>query len=162
MKEVVNVNIGGQAFSIDQDAMQMLSRYLGDVRSRLTENPDETMEEIEGRIAEILREQLTSVYMAVTARMIQKATEQMGAPETFGPKLSYSFEEQTRTHDRRDFRSMTRPRDDRFLGGVCSGLARHFGVDTVLLRLIMLGMILLGGLSIWIYILLWIIIPSEK
>ena len=36
MKETTNVNIGGQAFVIDNDAYQLLKDYLADVRSRIS------------------------------------------------------------------------------------------------------------------------------
>lgn len=48
----------------------------------------------------------------------------------------------------------------RVIGGVCAGLADYFGLDTTLLRIIALLLILFGGISIWVYVILWIIIPS--
>ena len=37
MKETVNVNIGSQAFTLDEDAYRVLRNYLEDIRSRLPE-----------------------------------------------------------------------------------------------------------------------------
>lgn len=48
------------------------------------------------------------------------------------------------------------------LGGVCSGLAEHFGLKIGMLRLITLILILAGGLSLWVYIILWILIPKKQ
>ena len=56
MKETVNVNIGSQAFTLDEDAYRVLRSYLDDIRSRLPEYDTETMGDIEVRIAEIFRE----------------------------------------------------------------------------------------------------------
>lgn len=53
MKETVNVNIGSQAFTLDEDAYRVLRNYLEDIRSRLPEYDTETMGDIEARIAEI-------------------------------------------------------------------------------------------------------------
>jgi len=39
MKETVNVNIGSQAFTLDEDAYRVLRNYLEDIRSRLPEIP---------------------------------------------------------------------------------------------------------------------------
>ena len=50
---------------------------------------------------------------------------------------------------------------DGIIAGVCGGLAEFFHVDTTVLRLITLFLILFGGLSIWAYIILWIVIPEE-
>ena len=58
----------------------------------------------------------------------------------------------------------TRPKlyrsTDRVIGGVCGGIAEYFGLDTSTTRIVTLILILFGGLSLWVYILLWIIIPN--
>ena len=51
---------------------------------------------------------------------------------------------------------------DKKIAGVCGGLADHFGIDSALLRLVTVLLILFGGLSLWVYIILWIIIPSNQ
>ncbi|MFR9533885.1 MAG: PspC domain-containing protein [Rikenellaceae bacterium] len=55
-----------------------------------------------------------------------------------------------------------RPYSDRVLAGVCGGLAQYFGLSSGLLRFITLLLILFGGLSVWVYIVLWIITPSGR
>ena len=35
MKETVNVNIGSQAFTLDEDAYRVLRSYLDDIRTRM-------------------------------------------------------------------------------------------------------------------------------
>ena len=47
------------------------------------------------------------------------------------------------------------------LAGICGGLAAFFNLDATVLRLVTLLLILFGGLSIWVYIILWIVIPEE-
>lgn len=47
------------------------------------------------------------------------------------------------------------------LAGVCGGVAEFFGLQASMVRLAMLLLILFGGLSIWVYILLWLIVPKE-
>ncbi len=54
-----------------------------------------------------------------------------------------------------------RPSDDRVVAGVCGGLARYFGLGSALLRIVALFLILFGGLSLWVYIIMWIITPSR-
>jgi phage shock protein PspC (stress-responsive transcriptional regulator) len=56
---------------------------------------------------------------------------------------------------------LTRPRGDRWIAGVCSGLARRFGWSTGMVRLLFLLSCLLPGPQVLIYIVLWIIMPSE-
>ncbi len=45
--------------------------------------------------------------------------------------------------------------------GVCGGVAEYFGLRASSVRLVTLLLILFGGLSIWIYVLLWLIVPKE-
>lgn len=47
------------------------------------------------------------------------------------------------------------------LAGVCGGVAEFFGLQASMVRLATLLLILFGGLSIWVYILLWLIVPKE-
>ena len=46
MKETVTVNIGSEAFTLDDDACRTLRCYLDDIRSRLPEDDTETMGDI--------------------------------------------------------------------------------------------------------------------
>jgi len=156
MKETVNVNIGSQAFTIDVDAYGALRSYLDDIRSRLPENDTETMEDIERRIAEIFREKKTSPMMVVTLATAREAMARMGRPSDFGEPHTGRKEPEPELP-----RKLHRSRTDRSIAGICGGLAEFFGADAALLRLATLFLILFGGLSIWVYIILWIIIPEE-
>jgi phage shock protein PspC (stress-responsive transcriptional regulator) len=66
-------------------------------------------------------------------------------------------------HDRLRRDGLSRPRDGRWLGGVCAGLGRRFGIDPGPARLLfVLGLIVLPGSQLIVYPLLWILMPSEK
>ncbi|MBQ3026688.1 MAG: PspC domain-containing protein, partial [Alistipes sp.] len=43
----------------------------------------------------------------------------------------------------------------------CGGIAEYLGIDTTILRIAMLFLILFGGMSLWVYIILWLLIPEE-
>lgn len=58
-------------------------------------------------------------------------------------------------------KKLYRSRNDRFFAGVCGGIAKYLGIDSTLVRLITFLLIVPGGLSIWVYIALAIIIPNE-
>ncbi|MEG0807298.1 MAG: PspC domain-containing protein [Alistipes sp.] len=49
---------------------------------------------------------------------------------------------------------------DGMLVGVCGGLAKFFGLNVTLVRIATLILILLGGFSLWVYIILWLIMPQ--
>jgi phage shock protein PspC (stress-responsive transcriptional regulator) len=57
--------------------------------------------------------------------------------------------------------ALTRPRDGRWIGGVCAGLARRFDMKPWHVRLLFVLSCLLPGPQILIYIALWIIVPAE-
>ncbi|WP_290901786.1 PspC domain-containing protein [Aquabacterium sp.] len=57
--------------------------------------------------------------------------------------------------------ALRRVRDDRWLGGVCGGLARMLGVESWLVRLAFTLLFLLWGTGLIFYILLWIFVPEE-
>lgn len=56
---------------------------------------------------------------------------------------------------------LARPRKDRVIAGVCSAVARRFGVKPTTVRVITVIAVLFAGLSLWAYILLWIVVPNE-
>ncbi|HEX5566140.1 MAG TPA: PspC domain-containing protein [Streptomyces sp.] len=58
--------------------------------------------------------------------------------------------------------ALVRPRDDRMIGGVCAGLARHFGISSTTMRVIFLVSCLLPGPQFLLYIALWILMPDER
>ena len=56
---------------------------------------------------------------------------------------------------------LRRSRDDRWVGGVCGGLARLTGVQAWVWRLLAVLLALWGGSGLVAYVLLWIFIPSD-
>ncbi|MFG2038026.1 PspC domain-containing protein [Dactylosporangium sp. NPDC048998] len=59
-------------------------------------------------------------------------------------------------------RSLVRPRDNRWIAGVCSGLARRFGMSPNVVRLLFLLSCLLPGPQFVIYLILWVLMPDES
>lgn len=54
-----------------------------------------------------------------------------------------------------------RSRTDVMIGGVCSGIAKYFEVDPTAVRLAFVLLLFAGGGGLWIYLVLWIIMPLE-
>ena len=59
-------------------------------------------------------------------------------------------------------RALSRPREDRKIAGVCSGIARYIGIDVTLVR------VLFVVLAIWppavgliVYLVCWIVMPQD-
>ena len=55
---------------------------------------------------------------------------------------------------------LQRPRNDRMFAGVAAGLAHSFGVDVAIMRLVFV-LAVLSGVSPFIYLILWIVMPEE-
>ena len=58
-------------------------------------------------------------------------------------------------------RHLYRSREECIIAGVCGGLADFFGLNVSRVRLILMLLILFAGLSVWVYIVLWLVVPLE-
>ncbi len=162
MNKTVTINISGIIFHIDENAYEVLSAYLAGIKAYLGADPgnSEVMADIEARIAELLQQRLGTAKQVVTLADVEYVQSLMGKPEDFGD------EEQERgpaaEPQEKIRRRLFRNGDDKVIGGVCGGLSAYFDIDTVWVRLIMFVLVFFGGLSIWVYIILWIVIPEAK
>jgi phage shock protein PspC (stress-responsive transcriptional regulator) len=57
---------------------------------------------------------------------------------------------------------MRRRTDDKWIAGVCSGLADRLGIDPVIVRAGLVLLTLLGGLGVTTYLIAWVFIPNKK
>ena len=60
-----------------------------------------------------------------------------------------------------DFNALRRSRTDRWLGGVCGGLAPATGIDAWVWRLLFVLCTITFGFGAVIYLLMWIFVPEE-
>jgi phage shock protein C len=60
-----------------------------------------------------------------------------------------------------DVKRLYRSRSDRWLFGVCGGIADYFSVDPTLVRVLFVIFTLIFGSGILLYLILWLIIPQE-
>ncbi len=56
---------------------------------------------------------------------------------------------------------LCRSTSDRWIGGVCGGLAAFTGMDSWLWRLLFALTLMAGGIGFVIYVLLWIFVPPD-
>jgi len=54
-----------------------------------------------------------------------------------------------------------RSHDDKVIGGVCGGIAKYFHFDPTIVRLVAAASVLLGGVGIVGYVLLWLFTPDS-
>jgi phage shock protein PspC (stress-responsive transcriptional regulator) len=56
---------------------------------------------------------------------------------------------------------MLRSRDDRYIAGVCGGLARYLNIDPVVVRVLMAALTVVGGVGLVVYGAAWLLAPEE-
>ena len=59
-------------------------------------------------------------------------------------------------------RKLRRNKIDGILGGVCSGFGDYYGIDHIIMRIFFIISVLLLGLPLFIYFVLWLCIPKDK
>ncbi len=161
MNKVMNINIGGSVFHVDEEAYEKLKTYLKQINRHFknTQGGDEIIIDIEARIVELFQQKLSSKKEIITMEDVNTVIEIMGKPSEFEEDTTsdYSSPDIVQLGRKRLFRDI----DNRMLGGVCSGLGAYFRLDTVWFRI---GFVVatFSGLSILAYIILWIIIPPAR
>ena len=169
MNKTVSINLGGFYFHIDEDAFQKLNRYFDAIRRSLSPDvKDEIMSDIEGRIAELLSEKLKSDKQVVGTKEVDDIIAVMGQPE------DYKIDEET-TGDTSYKETYTgasdyaypstkkffRDEEKGMIGGVCAGLSHYFRIDPLWIRIVfILSLFVSFGSSVFIYLLLWVLIPK--
>ncbi|MEZ4722022.1 MAG: PspC domain-containing protein [Flavobacteriales bacterium] len=168
MKKTVQVNLGGQAFVLDEDAYEALSNYLNQITKLYNNSPgkDEILHDIEARIAELFSERLGGSRSVISMPDLDYVIQIMGRPEQF-EESSEEFESETQGSSksfREDAKNKRfyRDLDDQVIGGVCSGIAYYVGLDPLWVRLAFAISIGFGGLGIFLYIVLLLVVPEAK
>ncbi len=164
MNKTININLGGIFFHIDEVAYQKLRLYLDAIRRSLSNDPqgrDEILNDIEHRIGELLSERVKDQRQVVNENDIDEITKIMGKPEDYLVDEEI-FEDEPKFRSKTSNKKLFRDTEDKFLGGVCSGLAHYLGIDIIWMRIIWLILLFFFGTGVLIYILLWILVPAAE
>jgi phage shock protein C len=176
MRKTLNINLGGFAFIIDENAFDLLHNYLEALKRKFNNaaEREEILNDIEGRIAELLNQKLADRREVVSSDDVQSIMDALGKPEDIageeapeetgstakpsGPTAT----EFTPINKKRLFRDP----DDAKIGGVISGLCHYFGVrerDVIWARVVALVLIPVTSFSIvLLYLLLLVVIPKAN
>lgn len=178
MKPVVKASIGKTAFTLEEEAYNILKTYLDSLNAHFSGNPsgNEIIDEIETRLAELLTEKC-GPYGVASAQAAAEARDTLGSIEDIDsdkPQQGNGSEEQ-QAHEAaetgKQARKLFRNPEDKILGGVCSGIAAYFGKEPLLFRLIAIGLLLFFAFTVawevfWVpvvaYLALWLAIPEAK
>ncbi|MBE6212493.1 MAG: PspC domain-containing protein [Rikenellaceae bacterium] len=178
MNEIKKCSISGVGFTFEKAAYDRLNNYLASLKEAYKNSPDseEILADIEARIAELILSAQSDAQCVVTLPIIENIIEQLGSPEA----ISGEEEKAGNSSESRIPRRLYRDLENAKLGGVCAGLAKHFGVDAVWIRLAMaspLILVVIGAPFLhWLstlggnlcavffitYLILWFAIPEAK
>ena len=167
MKKTLNINIGSRVFNIDEDAYDLLSRYLESIKKYFQKIniEDDIFQDIENRISEKFNSILKN-RESLNIDDINSIIKEMGTLDDF--KEAYNDfdtndfsnqnnESKTTGKGKRIYRNTS----DKVIAGVASGLANYFSVDPIIFRLIFIASLFAGGIGLIAYIIFWIGIPAN-
>ncbi|HET6767912.1 MAG TPA: PspC domain-containing protein [Chitinophagaceae bacterium] len=173
MKKIININLSGRVVPIEDSAYEKLQEYIESLRRYFAneEGRDEIINDIESRIAELMSEKVRKGADSITDIDVNEIANSMGRPEDFeGEEIkeqSYSSASTAQQFAQTEAppkvkRGLYRDTSDKFIGGVCSGIAAYLNVDPAIVR-ILFAIITFGGfgLGFLAYIILWIVLPAR-
>lgn len=170
MKKTLSINVSGIIFHIEEDGYETLRKYLDSINRYFSsfEDSSEIIADIENRIAEIFLSKLNEGKQVITAEDVSQLIVIMGNVNDFKAAEENDFageqpkkEEKAKSFEPSAPKKLVRDRANKILGGVCSGLAHYFGIDSVWPRLIFALLTLGYGGGIVVYVILWIALPIE-
>ena len=83
MRKTLNINLGGMAFIIDENAFELLHNYLEALKRKFSNETEreEILNDIEARIGEMLNQKLADRKEVVGVAEVQDVMDAMGKPE---------------------------------------------------------------------------------
>lgn len=162
MNKVENINIGGVVFHVDDDAYEKLKGYLRQINRHFknTKGGDEIIIDIEARIVELFQQKLKDGKEVISLDDVNEVIAIMGKPSDFEEDVEEEYfgdPDVKQLGRKRLFRDI----DNRMIGGVCSGLGAYFRLDPIWFRVAFI-VATLSGVSILVYLILWLIIPPAR
>ncbi|MCX6254175.1 MAG: PspC domain-containing protein, partial [Bacteroidia bacterium] len=159
MDKTININLGGTLFQIDEEAFRILRDYLQAINNHFRNVPGglETIEDIELRIAEIFQSQ-KGLAGVITKDNVEAMISIIGKPEDF----DYNEPEAEPPVYTSQKRRMYRNPDDTIISGVCGGIGAYLNTDPVLFRILFVLFAVFFGVGFFVYIALWIALPSAN
>lgn len=163
MKKTIKINLSGLAFTLDEDAYQELKDYLDSVSSRFRDlkEGNEIISDIEARIAEIFQSKVGDKKEVITLEDVKDVISIMGKPEDFYDTAEEpDTASKSKDYTRKENRKLYRDPENAILGGVAAGLAAYFGIETWIIRLLLVILTFPLQVIPIIYIILWIVLPK--
>ncbi len=167
MKKTLNINIGSRVFNIDEDAYDLLSKYLESIKTYFEkiEIDEDIFEDIENRISEKFNSKSES-RQSLNLNDVDSIIEQMGTLDDFKEayddfEINEPKKQSQESSKKENKKRIYRNSSDKVIAGVASGLANYFGLDPIIFRLIFIAS-LFTGFGFIAYLIFWIGIPENE
>lgn len=163
MKKTLTVNLNGIVFHIDDDAYEMLQRYLHEIADHFQSEDEkkEIMSDIEARIAELFSEKLQKNKNVITLPDVEEIIEIMGKPSQYTDEEEQEKAAPKSDKKQHNSRRFYRDPENAMLGGIAGGLSAYFNIDVTWIRIILVLLVIFGvGFIIPIYIVVWFVAPA--
>jgi phage shock protein PspC (stress-responsive transcriptional regulator) len=160
MNKIISINIKGQLFQIDEEAYQELNAYMERLKFhfRKEQGWQEIVDDFETRMFEMFRQE-PGINGFITKTHVAQVIGVLGDPTQFDAEAGHDFSPVLVQSQRK---RLYRNPDDRWLGGVCSGLGYYFNVETLWIRLFFLILFFGFGSGLLLYLILWVLVPEAK
>ncbi len=151
-------------FHIDEDAYTKLQRYLDAIKRSFstTQGRDEIIADIEARIAELFLERMENDRQVMGMADVDHIISIMGQPEDYLTDDDIFEDEPQPKNTQSASKKLYRDIDNKYIGGVCSGIGHYIGLDAIWVRLIFILVAFSTGFGFLAYILLWILVPEAN
>jgi len=164
MNKTININIAGTVFNVDEDAYDLLNKYLESIKLYFSkiDKDGEIIFDIESRIAENFLLKISNKNNSISLSDIKNIIKIMGTLDDF--KEIYdeeNKEEETFSSNGKDSKKLYRNVNDKVIAGVSSGISNYFRVDPIIFRILFLALTFAGGFGLIAYIIFWIGIPAK-
>jgi phage shock protein PspC (stress-responsive transcriptional regulator) len=175
MKKIITINLSGQILPIEEPAFEQLQAYIATLRQFFAgeEGRDEIINDMEGRIAELMHKKIKKGSPCITEADVQELIGQMGSPEALAQEglteekiqteSGSSASKESTARKATPERKLYRDSNNKVIGGVASGLAAYLGIDPTIVRALCVVLAFSsGGLILLAYILMWISLPADR
>ena len=159
MKKTCTVNIANTIFNIDEDAYNILSKYLDSVKKYFhkIDDEDEIINDFELRIAENFLTKIKNKNV-IDLNDVKNMIKIMGTLEDFEEISDNDKNEEAQDNQQKDNGKLYRDSSNRIIAGVCSGISHYFKMDPIIVRIVFFIAV---PLNLILYLILWFGIPSR-
>lgn len=152
----VTARLNRSTLQFEEAAYARLASYLDEAARTLAGNPDqaEILADLEQAIADKCSGRMPSGPGVVTLVELEPALEEIGSVQVPGAAPAQD------QPSRPGARPLQQVSEGALISGVCQGLARYFGLDVTLVRVVaVLLLFISGGAMILVYLILMLLLP---